>query len=248
MNKILLITGGSDGIGAVTAYMAFQQGYTVCISYRQNEAGANNTVSKIKNEGGQAYAFQADVADERQVLQLFASIDKQVGMLSALVNNAGITAPQQKLVEMSAERLQNVFNINVIGSILCAREAIKRMSTKNNGAGGCIVNISSMAAVHGSPFEYIDYAASKAAIDTLTTGLSKEVAEEGIRVNAVRPGIIYTGIHAKAGEPGRVERLKNMIPMKRGGQPEEVASAILWLLSDEASYITGTLLNVSGGR
>lgn len=248
MKKIILITGGSDGIGAVTAYMAFQQGYTVCISYRQNQAGANSIVSKIKNEGGQAYAFQADVADEKQVLNLFSSIDQQVGTISALVNNAGITAPQQKLVEMSAERLQNVFNINVIGSILCAREAVKRMSTKNNGAGGSIVNISSMAAVHGSPFEYIDYAASKAAIDTLTTGLSKEVAEEGIRVNAVRPGVIYTDIHAKAGEPGRVDRLKNMIPMKRGGQPEEVASAILWLLSDEASYITGTLLNVSGGR
>ncbi len=248
MPKIILITGGSDGIGAATAYLAAQQGYIVCINYLQNHAAANLVVTGIKNNGGQAFAFPADISQEDQVELLFKSIDQQVGTINALVNNAGIIESQQKLMHMSAERLHKVFSTNVIGAFLCAREACKRMSVKNNGNGGSIVNISSMAAKYGSPFEYIDYAATKGAIDTMTIGLSKEVAEEGIRVNAVRPGMIHTDIHGKAGDPDRVERLKDLVPMKRGGQPEEVAKTILWLLSDEASYITGALVDVSGGR
>jgi NAD(P)-dependent dehydrogenase (short-subunit alcohol dehydrogenase family) len=249
MNKILLITGGSDGIGASTAYLAAEKDYTVCINYLQNTVAADKIVSDIKNNGGQAFAFQADVSDERQVETLFSAIDKHAGKITALVNNAGIIVePQQKLSQMSGERLQKIFSVNVIGSFLCAREAIKRMSPKNNGSGGVIVNVSSMASQHGSPFEYIDYASTKGALDTMTVGLSKEVAEENIRVNAVRPGIIKTEIHRKAGDANRPERLKDLIPMKRAGEPEEVAKTILWLLSDEASYITGALVNVSGGR
>lgn len=249
MNKVILITGGSDGIGASTAYLASQKGYTVCINYLQNKVAADKIVSDINSKGGQAFAFQADISDERQVETLFNAIDKHAGSITALVNNAGIIVePQQKLSEMSVERLQKIFSVNVIGSFLCAREAIKRMSPKSNGSGGVIINVSSMASQHGSPFEYIDYASTKGAIDTMTVGLSKEVAEENIRVNAVRPGIIKTEIHRKAGDANRPERLKNLIPMKRAGEPEEVAKTILWLLSDEASYITGALLNVSGGR
>lgn len=248
MKKIILITGGSEGIGAATAYLAARENYVICINYRQNHESANEVVAGIKSRGGQAFSFQADISLEKEVVNLFQSIDQQVGTITALVNNAGIIEPQQKLSEMSAERIQKVFATNVIGSFLCAREAVKRMSAKNGGNGGSIVNVSSMASTHGSPFEYIDYAASKGAIDTMTIGLSKEVAEENIRVNAVRPGLIHTQIHSKAGEPGRVERLKELIPMKRGGQPDEVAKTILWLLSDEASYVTGTLVNVSGGR
>ena len=249
MKKVLLITGGSDGIGACTAYLAAQQGYIVCINYLQNKTAAEKIVVDIRNNGGKAIAFQADVSDERQVEGLFKTVDEQVGIITALVNNAGIIVqPKQKLSEMSAERLQRMFSVNVIGSFLCAREAIKRMSTKNNGFGGVIINLSSMASQHGSPFEYIDYASTKGAIDTMTIGLSKEVADENIRVNAVRPGIIKTEIHRKAGDADRPERLKELIPMKRVGEPEEVARTILWLLSDEASYITGALVNVSGGR
>lgn len=248
MRKAILITGGSDGIGAATAYLAARQNYIVCINYRQNKTSADKIVTDIKNDGGEAFAFQADISDEEQVKKLFAAIDLQAGRISALVNNAGIIESQQKLIEMSAARLQKVFATNVIGSFLCAREAVKRMSVKNNGNGGSIVNISSSASKYGSPFEYIDYAATKGAIDTFTIGLSKEVAEDNIRVNAIRPGIIETNIHGKAGEPNRVERLKELIPMKRGGQPDEVAKTILWLLSDEASYITGALVDVSGGR
>ncbi len=248
MSKILLITGSSDGIGAVTAQLAAEQGYTVCINYRQNQAGAQAVVSQIEQAGGKAFAFQADVSDEAQVEEMFRKIDEQVGRLTALVNNAGIIDSQSRLVEMSAARLQRVFATNVIGSFLCAREAIKRMSLKNNGLGGGIVNVSSAASKHGAAFEYVDYAATKGALDTFTLGLSKEVADEGIRVNTVRPGIIYTDIHAKAGDPTRVDRKKDQIPMKRGGQPDEVAKAILWLLSDESSYVTGALLDVSGGR
>lgn len=248
MKKIILITGGSDGIGAVTAYLAAKQDYIVCINYRQNENAANTIVNNIRNEGGQAFAFQADISNEKQVEQLFNTIDKQVGALAALVNNAAIIEPQQKLIDMKADRLQKVFATNVIGSFLCAREAVKRMSIKYNGHGGAIVNVSSTASKFGSPFEYIDYAATKGAIDTMTIGLAKEVAEEKIRVNAVRPGIIETNIHGKAGEPGRPERLKDQIPMKRAGQPGEVAKTVLWLLSEEASYITGALIDVSGGR
>ena len=249
MKKVLLITGGSDGIGASTAYLASEKDYTICINYLQNKVAADKIVNDIKSKGGQAFAFQTDVSDERQVEKLFSAIDKQAGNITALVNNAGIIVePQQKLSQMSGERLQKIFSVNVIGSFLCAREAIKRMSTKNNGSGGVIINVSSMASQHGSPFEYIDYASTKGALDTMTVGLSKEVAEENIRVNAVRPGIIKTEIHRKAGDATRPERLKDLIPMKRAGEPEEVAKTILWLLSDEASYITGALVNVSGGR
>ncbi|MGC4102593.1 SDR family oxidoreductase [Ferruginibacter sp.] len=248
MKKVILITGGSDGIGASTAYLAFQKDYTVCINYRQNQVSANKIVTEIKNRGGRAFAFQADISNEQQVEELFKTIDSQVGTISALVNNAGIIEPQQKLVDITTERLQKVFATNIFGSFFCAREAIKRMSNKNNGHGGSIVNISSMASKYGSPFEYIDYASTKGAIDTLTIVLSKEVAEENIRVNAVRPGIIDTGIHSKAGEANRVDRMKEQIPMKRGGHPDEIAKTILWLLSDEASYITGTIIDVSGGR
>jgi NAD(P)-dependent dehydrogenase (short-subunit alcohol dehydrogenase family) len=248
MKKILLITGASAGIGAVTARLASRAGYCVCINYLQNHAAATTIAADIQKDGGGAFIFQADVSNETQVKTMFETIDREVGAVTALVNNAGIIEPQQKLSQMSAARLHKVFATNVIGSFLCAREAVNRMSTKMGGIGGSIVNVSSMAAKYGAPFEYIDYAATKGAIDTMTLGLAKEVAEENIRVNAVRPGIIYTDIHAKAGEPGRIERVKEFTPMKRGGQPEEVAHAILWLLSDEASYITGTLLDVSGGR
>ncbi|MBA4852193.1 SDR family oxidoreductase [Emticicia sp. BO119] len=248
MNKIILITGGSDGIGAVTAQLAAKEGYSVCINYHQNHIAANRIVEKINDEGGSAYAFQADISVESEVIDMFTSIDNQIGRITALVNNAGIIESQQKLVDMSGERLQKIFAINVIGSFLCAREAIKRMSVRFQGNGGSIVNISSMASRLGAPFEYIDYAATKGAIDSMTVGLSKEVAEDQIRVNVIRPGTIITDIHSKAGEPGRVDRVKEFIPMKRGGQPDEVAKAILWLLSDEASYITGATLDVSGGR
>lgn len=248
MKKTLLITGGSDGIGASTAYLAAKKGYIVCINYRQNHEAARKVVSDIINQGGQAFAFQADISDEKQVENMFNAIDQQVGRIDALVNNAAHIEPQQRFVDMSAERILKVFSINVVGSFICAREAIKRMSIKNNGQGGSIVNISSIAAKYGSPFEYIDYAATKGAVDTMTIGLSKEVVDEGIRVNAVRPGIINTNIHSKAGEPNRIERVKPNIPMKRSGQPEEVAHAILWLLSEEASYMTGAIVDVSGGR
>lgn len=248
MKKILLITGASTGIGAVTAQLASRAGYCVWMNYHRNHAAAKAVLASIEQEGGEAYIYPADVSDEAQVKTMFETIDREVGTITALVNNAGIIEPQQKLSQMSAERLHKVFATNVIGSFLCAREAINRMSTKMGGAGGNIVNVSSMASKYGAPFEYIDYAATKGAVDTMTLGLAKEVAGENIRVNAVRPGIIYTDIHAKAGEPNRIERVKEFTPMKRGGQPEEVANAILWLLSDEASYITGTLLDVSGGR
>ncbi len=213
MKKIILITGGSDGIGASIAYLASRQDFVVCINYRQNQISAKKIVNEIKSNGGQAFAFQFDISNEQQVEELFKAVDSQVGIISALVNNAGIIEPQQKLIDITGERLQRVFATNVFGSFLCAREAIKRMSNRNNGQGGSIVNVSSMASKYGSPFEYIDYASTKGAIDTLTIGLSKEVAEENIRVNAVRPGIIDTEIHSKAGEPNRIERMKEQIPM-----------------------------------
>jgi NAD(P)-dependent dehydrogenase (short-subunit alcohol dehydrogenase family) len=248
MKPILLVTGGSRGIGAATARLAASRGYAVCLSYRSNAAAAGAVVADIERAGGEAFAVAADVASEADVLRLFAAVDARPGRLAALVNNAGILERQTTLLEMDAARWQRVLATNVIGSFLCAREAVRRMSTRLGGAGGAIVNVSSMAARLGSPGEYVDYAASKGAIDSLTIGLAREVAAEGIRVNAVRPGVIYTEIHASGGEPGRVDRVKGAVPMRRGGRADEVARAILWLLSDEASYSTGAFIDVSGGR
>jgi len=248
MKKIILITGGSRGIGAAVAQQAAEQGYTVCISYLHNQAAAEAVVEAIRLKDGQAMAVQADMALEGDVVRLFEQVDAAYGPLTALVNNAGVLDQQARVDEMDSARIQRIFATNVIGSFICAREAVRRMSTRYGGTGGAIVNLSSRASRLGSPGEYVDYAASKAAIDTLTIGLSKEVAAEGIRVNTVSPGIIYTDIHASGGEPQRVDRVKEAVPMKRGGTPEEVARAVLWLLSDEASYTTGTTLDVAGGR
>jgi NAD(P)-dependent dehydrogenase (short-subunit alcohol dehydrogenase family) len=248
MKKIILITGGSRGIGAATARLAALRGYGVCISYLGNKAAADSVVHEIISAGGNALALQADVAKETDVIKMFQQVDHTFGKLTALVNNAGILEMQSRIEDMSAERLNKIFATNITGSFICAREAIKRMSTKHGGAGGAIVNLSSAASRIGSPGEYVDYAASKGAIDTFTMGLSKEVAAEGIRVNAVRPGVIYTDIHASGGEPGRVDRVKDSVPMKRGGTAEEVAQTIMWLLSDEASYTTGAIVDVAGGR
>jgi NAD(P)-dependent dehydrogenase (short-subunit alcohol dehydrogenase family) len=248
MNKVLLITGASRGIGAATALLAASRGYDICVNYRTDQASAEKIVSSIAQAGVRAIAVQADVAFEADVLRLFRTVDRELGPIDALVNNAGMLEPQMRVADMTVERLQRVFQANVIGSMLCAREAVKRMSTKHNGKGGAIVNVSSMAARLGSPNEYVDYAASKGAIDTFTIGLSKEVGGEGIRVNAVRPGLIYTDMHASGGEPGRVDRLSSSVPMQRGGTAEEVARTILWLLSEEASFVTGTFIDVSGGR
>lgn len=247
-NKILLITGASRGIGASTALLASRKGYQVCINYRNNTEMAQMLVDKIRHAGGHALAIQADVSDEKQVMALFNKLDDTMGPVTALVNNAAILETQMSLENITAARLLRVFQTNVFGSFLCAREAIRRMSTRHGGKGGSIVNVSSAASRLGSPHEYIDYAASKGAIDSMTIGLSKEVAEQGIRVNAVRPGFIYTEMHADGGEPGRVDRVKDSVPMKRGGQPEEVARAILWLLSEDASYTTGSFIEVSGGK
>lgn len=247
-NPTILITGGSRGIGAATAQLAAAQGYAVCFSYLHNQAAADEVADAIRASGGAALAVQADVAVEADVVRLFKTVDRQCGPLVGLVNNAGILERQARVEEMDAARLNRIFAANVTGSFLCAREAVRRMSTRHGGSGGAIVNLSSIAARLGAPGEYVDYAASKGAIDTLTVGLAREVADEGIRVNAVRPGIIYTEIHASGGEPGRVDRVKSSVPMKRGGDALEVAHAILWLLSDKASYTTGTFIDVSGGR
>jgi len=244
----LLVTGGSRGIGAATARLAAERGYAVCVNYRSNRAAAEAVVAAIRASGGRAVAIAGDVAREAQVLSLFDTCHAELGPLAALVNNAGILERHMRVDEMSAERLERVFATNVVGSLLCAREAVRRMSTRHGGKGGGIVNVSSVAASLGSPNEYVDYAASKGAIDTFTIGLAREVAAEGIRVNAVRPGVIYTEIHASGGEPDRVDRVKAAVPMKRGGEPEEVARAILWLLSEESTYCTGAILDVSGGR
>ncbi|WP_218944177.1 SDR family oxidoreductase [Marinobacter changyiensis] len=247
ISNILLVTGGSRGIGAATARLAATRGYSVCLSYLNNREAAESVVRDIEAKGGGAWAIQADVADQASVVQLFEAVDAR-GQLAALVNNAGILERQMRVDEMDAARLQRVLATNVIGSFTCAREAVRRMSTLHGGKGGAIVNLSSMAARLGAPGEYVDYAAAKGAIDAFTIGLAKEVASEGIRVNAVRPGVIHTDIHASGGEPGRIERVKGSVPLQRGGQPEEVAEAILWLLSGAASYTTGALLDVSGGR
>lgn len=247
MDRVIVVTGGSRGIGAATARLAGARGYTVCVNYRQNRDAADKVVRAIEAGGSRAVAAQADVANEADVLRLFETSDK-LGPLSALVNNAGILETQMRVDAMDASRLQRVFATNVVGAFLCAREAVRRLSTRHGGNGGGIVNVSSGASRLGSPGEYVDYAASKGAIDTLTIGLAREVAEEGVRVNCVRPGHIYTELHASGGEPNRVDRVKEVVPMKRGGDPEEVAHAIIWLLSDEASYVTGSFIDVAGGK
>ena len=244
----LIVTGASTGIGAATARLAAQRGYSVAVNFLRRREAAEETVHAIRDCGGRAIAIQADVSSEADVVGLFETADCELGRVTALVNNAATLEPQMRLDSMDAARLQRMFATNAIGSILCAREAVRRMSTRHGGAGGSIVNVSSGAARSGSPGEYIDYAATKGAIDTLTIGLAREVAEEGIRVNAVRPGFIYTGLHERGGEPGRLDRVKALVPMQRGGQPEEVAAAILWLLSEEASYTTGAIIDVTGGR
>jgi NAD(P)-dependent dehydrogenase (short-subunit alcohol dehydrogenase family) len=248
MSKILIITGGGRGIGAATARLAAQRGYAVCVNYLSNRTAAEGVVADIERAGGKAIAVAADVSSEPDVIRLFETVDKALGRVTGLVNNAGTLEKQMRLEQMDAGRLQRAFGVNVIGSFLCAREAVRRMSTKHGGSGGAIVNVSSGAARLGSPNEYVDYAACKGAIDTMTIGLAHEVAAEGIRVNGVRPGYIYTEFHALGGEPARVDRVKQYVPMKRGGQPEEVANAIVWLLSDEASFSTGTFIDVTGGR
>ena len=245
MKKTLLITGGSRGIGAATAMLAAKRGYQVCINYLKNKGAALHVVDTIHQLGGKCIAIQANVSSEGEVEDLFKAVDG-FGTLTALVNNVGILETQMRVEDMDAGRLLRVFNNNVLSCFLCTKEAIRRMSTKYEGAGGAIVNVSSIAARTGAPGEYVDYAASKGAIDTFTIGVSKEVAAEGIRVNCVRPAFIYTDIHAS--EPGRVDRIKDTVPMKRGGQPDEVAHAILWLLSSEASYTTGTFIDITGGR
>jgi NAD(P)-dependent dehydrogenase (short-subunit alcohol dehydrogenase family) len=248
VDKVILVTGGSRGIGAATARLAAERGYAVCVNYRKNRAAADALVSEIQAAGSKALAVGADVASEADVVRLFETVDAQLGVLTALVNNAGILEKQTRVEEIDAARIDRVFATNVRGVFLCAREAVRRMSTAHGGAGGAIVNLSSRAAQLGAPGEYVDYAASKAAIEALTIGLAREVAGEGIRVNGVRPGIIYSEIHADGGEPGRVDRLGPTLPMRRGGEAIEVARAILWLLSDEASYSTASFIDVAGGR
>jgi len=246
-NRVMIVTGGGRGIGAATARLAGARGYAVCVNYRHDCGSAESVVREIEAMGGPAMAFQADVAEEGEVERMFEEVDRRLGRVTALVNNAGVLEPQMRVEAMSAARLNRVLAVNVTGAFLCAREAVRRMSTRHGGSGGAIVNVSSAAARLGSPGEYVDYAASKGAVDTLTIGLAKEVAAEGIRVNAVRPAFIYTDIHASGGEPGRVDRIAPAIPMRRGGTPEEVAEAVLWLLSDAASYVTGSFIDLAGG-
>ena len=245
---VLIVTGAGKGIGRATALRAAQRGYAVCINYLSDQASATAVVNRIQREGGVALAVQADIAIEADVARLFTTVDHRLGTPAALVNNAATLEIQMRLDQMDAARFRRVFATNVFGTMLCCREAVKRMSTRFHGRGGAIVNVSSGAARSGAPNEYIDYAASKGAVESFTIGLAKEVAEEGIRVNGVRPGFIHTDMHAKGGEPGRMDRVAKLVPMQRGGTPEEVAAAILWLLSAEASFCTGAFIDVSGGR
>lgn len=245
--KTMLITGASRGIGAATAILAAQQGYAVAVNYRHSKSAAYEVVSRIAAKGGKAAAIQADVSREEDIIRLFSEVDRQFGRLHCLVNNAGLLEPQVKFAGMDYSRWQRLFTANVLGPFRCCQEAIRRMSVNSGGEGGTIVNVSSIASRTGSPFEYIDYAATKGALDSLTIGLSKELAEEGIRVNAVRPAFIHTDIHADGGEPNRIDRLKDKIPLRRGGSADEVAEAILWLASERSSYSTGIFLDVAGG-
>ena len=246
--KIALVTGASRGIGRATAILLAEQGYAVGVNYLSNEMAARAVVNDITVNGGRAIALQADIADEAQVVAMFRRINDELGPITALVNNAGILFQQTTIENLSAERINKVLSTNVTGYFLCCREAVKIMSHRHGGKGGAIVNVSSAASRLGAPGEYVDYAASKGAVDTLTTGLALEVAACGIRVNCVRPGLIYTEMHVSGGEPGRVDRVKASLPMQRGGQPEEVAQAICWLLSDSASYVTGSFLELAGGK
>ncbi|MCP5418957.1 MAG: SDR family oxidoreductase [Gammaproteobacteria bacterium] len=247
VDKVVLITGSARGIGAATAQLFARQGYAVCINYKTNAEAAERVATAIHSQGGRCISVPADVSREQDVMRLFSTMDRELGTLSVLVNNAGILRTQCRLEGLSEERINTVLINNVTSCFLCSREAVKRMSTKNGGAGGTIVNVSSIAAKYGSPNEYLDYAASKGAMDSFTKGLSLEVADEGIRVNGVRPGHVYTDIHADGGEPGRVDRLSGKIPLKRGGRPEEIAEAIYWLASEKSSFATGTVIDVAGG-
>jgi len=244
----MIVTGGGRGIGACTARLAGTRGYAVCVNYLRDREAAAGVTDSIEQAGGNAIAVQADIGVEADIVRLFETVDKELGRPTALVNNAARLEQQMRLEAMDPARLHRMFATNVVGTMLCAREAVRRMSRRSGGTGGAIVNVSSGAARYGSPGEYVDYAATKGAVETFTVGLAREVADEGIRVNGVRPGFIYTDLHAAGGEPGRVDRVKSLVPMQRGGEPEEVASAILWLLSEEASYVTGTFIDVSGGR
>ncbi len=246
--KVILITGASRGIGAACAIKAAQLGFAVCVNYKNQAQAAQDVVSRIVADGGRALAVRADVSSEQEVSEMFEIARDQLGPITALVNNAGILDKQMRLETMSIDRIKRILETNVIGTILCVQQAIKHMAYKHGGGGGAIVNVSSVAARLGAPREYIDYAASKGAVDSMTIGLAKELAVDGIRVNAVRPGYIYTDMHASGGEPNRVDRVKDLVPLKRGGSAEEVANAILWLVSDEASYATGTFIDVAGGN
>ena len=246
--RVAVVTGGSRGIGAATVQRLATLGWDVCLTFREREGEAAELVARCTGMGRRAIAVRADVSIEPDVVELFAKVDRDLGAVTTLVNNAGVVARSSRVDEMGVDRIRQMFDVNVVGAFTCAREAIRRMSTRHGGHGGAIVNVSSVASRIGSPGEYVDYASAKAAIDAMTLGLSKELATEGIRVNAVRPGIVDTEIHATGGQPDRIERLKHTIPMGRAGLPEEIAQAITWLCSDEASYVTGALLDVAGGR